>query len=647
MNAQPVFHDYWHKLAANYKQPSTYQKLEERIEEIRQKYGVCSFDLQDRQRRTPLHVAVLSDNKAAISFFLDKDARFDITDDQGNTPIDYAMESSGMFSLFFDRFSQLIYKRNLDPYAILLHQTFSPSAANLSTSILKKMLLPPISLPSKPFRYAAHSHDFGRKIKHLLLLKPGEGNLGSMLRKADSIFQNIVDIANTEGIKVNRPRKFYYPRDHILMGKEGPQCVDFPSSEITKIAYARTNSFFIYFEKNSLLTFNAAFKPILGQGISNQESAFLDLSYLQRARTAYIEGGNHFRLTNASGKEKILIGEYHLYHILCQLRLSKYFETHPPSDNIPLSDEQILQGAEEMYALDLLRLGEGKDKKSGFLSTEAIEDAIASAQDNKAFSIRKAAIDKGLIRSFQAEEVDLEEARPVVTNYLRQKEGAKAYLAELFGVSQDDLHFIPQLEYHLDVFLQPGPRGSLFIPDFSYTKHILKKLAEQAANLGLNMQDSIMIQRYMLGMISCEEAKPLLEAVKKEVIVAGFIPIPAPCSFYDFQLQMDNPSRHVRFLNGVTGWNKDHYYYITLGAQVGPRLGQVFMKIYELFLQQYEPSIKVHYVGENPQQKGDFTPAMQLWNQVESAADNSIKEIGAGAGVHCFTCELETESHDA
>jgi hypothetical protein len=66
-----------------------------------------------------------------------------------------------------------------------------------------------------------------------------------------------------------------------------------------------------------------------------------------------------------------------------------------------------------------------------------------------------------------------------------------------------------------------------------------------------------------------------------------------------------------------------------------------------MFLQQYEPNIKVYFIGENPQKKGDFGEAMTFWNQVE--IKNGILEriFGVMAGPHCLTFEDETEDHTA
>ena len=54
------------------------------------------------------------------------------------------------------------------------------------------------------------------------------------------------------------------------------------------------------------------------------------------------------------------------------------------------------------------------------------------------------------------------------------------------------------------------------------------------------------------------------------------------------------------------------------GQKWGLRWGIFSSRINELFLRQHEPNLKVYYVGENPQKKGDFAQAMEMWNQVEN-----------------------------
>jgi hypothetical protein len=65
------------------------------------------------------------------------------------------------------------------------------------------------------------------------------------------------------------------------------------------------------------------------------------------------------------------------------------------------------------------------------------------------------------------------------------------------------------------------------------------------------------------------------------------------------------------------------------------------MQLFSLFLKQYEHNLKVSFIGENPEKKGDFSQEMELWNQVGS----ENLELGAMAGVHCMSVEKEMKSH--
>ena len=234
----------------------------------------------------------------------------------------------------------------------------------------------------------------------------------------------------------------------------------------------------------------------------------------------------------------------------------------------------------------------------------------------------------------------------MLQNILLRKKKCKEYVAQILEIPPHDLHFISQWDYHLDTFIQSGPRGSLFVPDLGYSKEIVSHLELYWSQYGLTAHDGLVLQRYVSQAKLLEkELGPLLQKVKNELQEADFFVIPSPACYYDVHMHENNYTRHVRFLNAVTGWGNGHYYYITLGAKVGPSLGSIFMKIQEEFLKQYEPNIKVYFVGEDPQQKGDFEQAMALLNQVKNVSEKTKWRQGPNAGVHCLTFEMETEDH--
>src|ERR1700722_14844357 len=88
--------EFWHYISKKNLKESTYQNnnsVQQRMQKIREKLGKCSFDRQAAYGWTPLHVAVLSNNPAAIRFFLNQGAKIDIQDSEGKTLLEYASSS--------------------------------------------------------------------------------------------------------------------------------------------------------------------------------------------------------------------------------------------------------------------------------------------------------------------------------------------------------------------------------------------------------------------------------------------------------------------------------------------------------------------------------------------------------------------------
>ena len=100
---------------------------------------------------------------------------------------------------------------------------------------------------------------------------------------------------------------------------------------------------------------------------------------------------------------------------------------------------------------------------------------------------------------------------------------------------------------------------------------------------------------------------------------------------------------HINFFNAITGWSEKqkHYFYIAAGTSVGTHLGSCLMEIFKMFLQQYDPHLAVHYAGENPDQKGDFSQTMECWNVM---TDRSESKGAPMAGLHCMSFEKEQKS---
>lgn len=678
---EPNYTEYWHYLAKNKLEESTYlnqRSMQERIDSIRKKLGVCSFDCRAAYGWTPLHVAVLSNNKAAVNYFLQQGAKVDIPDENGKMAMGYAACSSELMGLFSrnqrvkqiteanlvrvkkelpemdQRFSKIInHYRFLDPdlkdpNRYKLSSPFPAGDFSTVERVLRKLLPPAVSLPSS-FVYQEDTNDFGIELQHLLFSSP----LKSLNFNFDHLFQDISDIADREGFQLTTAD--FYPRDCFIRTRNFVKTFVLPNSkELLEQAIEKALSKAAYFGESG--AFCARVKCLQGYlgtsvGTIYHQNVGQFTSFKRSSFPAYIEGGNLFTLTNKTGRRKILIGKDHLAQIHANLRLEKYFDSHPPAPlNFSLSDEEIRKFAEEMYALGLLRLSIGQEKKSGYISPSMIAEVLSEfydAKDVERLTFRKLAIEKGLT-PFVLEEKDIEEARPLVEKYVAQRKALEEGLAKEFEVMPEDLHFIPQLAYHLDVFLQPGPKGSIFLQDFSLCKNILEQLNDIDTFLSLRLgpDDRFMLARYLASAKKLEkELGPLLIEARNELEKAGFIVIPTPGIFFDLHEKRDDRTYHLNFLNAITGWSEKqkHYFYVATGATVGTHLGAFLMKLFERFLEQYETNSKIYFVGENPKKEGDFSQVMDLWNQTQSESEGLT--LGPMAGTHCLSFEKASKSH--
>lgn len=676
--------EYWHYLAKNRLEESIYlnqRSMQERVDSIRKKLGTCSFDCQAAYGWTPLHVAVLSNNKAAVNFFLEQGAKVDIPDENGKTAMGYADRFPKLMDLFsksqqvkqitvtnlvtmkkvlpkMDQgFSKKINNYHFldadlkDPNRYKLPFTFPAADFSTVEQVLRKLVPSAVSLPSS-FVYQEGTNDFGVELQHLLFSDPHK----SLNLKFDHLFQDISGIADREGFQLTLTTGDYYPRDSFIRIGNFVTTFVLPNSKefihqsiekaMSKAAYfGESASFCARVKCLTAVYIGTSVGKIYHQGVE-QFSSFKRSTF-----PVYIEGGNLFTLTNKTGKRKILIGKDHLAQIHANLRLDKYFDLYPPAPlDFSLSDKEIRKFAEEMYAMGLLRLSIGKEKKSGYISRSMMEEVLPdfnSTKDVERLTFRKLAIEKGLT-PFSLEEKDIEEARPLVEKYVAQRKAMKEALAKEFEVMPEDLHFIPQLAYHLDVFLQPGPKGSIFLQDFSLCKNILEQLnnIDTFFSLCLGPDDRFMLARYLASAEKLEkELGPLLIEARNELEKAGFIVIPTPGIFFDLHEKKDDRTYHLNFLNAITGWSEKqkHYFYVATGASVGTHLGALLMKLFERFLEQYETNSKIYFVGENPKKEGDFSQVMDLWNQTQSESEGLT--LGPMAGAHCLSFEKAAKSH--
>ncbi len=481
--------------------------------------------------------------------------------------------------------------------------SFSP-ATGLSSSLDRGM--PPTT------------NDFGQPLRKLRFTGYARDKkyLGTLIK-------NVIEVALNEGFKLNLTNLPCYIRDYLFHLPDGKIKMSSSSVNVKEALERGSSKNFYFSEVGSTRTRQLSFMGDCGKSLNRQSEIKKD--YIECCGITpgefpfFLEGGNVYILTNNQGVRKILIGKNSLAHIHAQLRLDGAFKDLPEQED--LTDEQVIAGAEEMYAMKLLSLG--PEKRTGFIPLDNMGEVYKARMDVSSY--REEAILKGHCHKFEmSKAVDIAKVKPLVAKFLAQKAAIPELLKKHF---QGEVHFIPSVDYHLDTFMMPGPAGSIFLQDFEACKQMLMAIRQERE---LTFEDRCRIDNYLTAAKVLEnDLGGLLAAARTELEQAGFTVIPTPGNFLDFQTyaMRDTPVPHIRFLNAISGRNERHPYLITLGAKVGDHLGTYLMQAFEKFLKGYQSDLVVHFVGYNPENSQDFSIAM-AWAY-------------AHAGIRCMSFEEE------
>lgn len=635
--------EFWHYMAKHRHKPASYAKQEEvdqRIAAIAKSLGSCSFDTASGPNKwTPAHVAVLAGNEAGLKFLIGRKARLDIPDASGKTALDLAEK----------------HHPELLPYLCPYH-TISAKQRALCTKIVEPVCAP---IHLGPFSYDANTDDFGVVNRAILFCRDIESSKKAVPADykgidpanlhfdmhIDHLIQDMQRIGEAEGFRLDQTRHVYYPRDHLTRTTRGRLISSSSQApEHIDLAFQREASRACYFASNASFTSShLLFKGALLGSSTPQKAAFMDCRFraLRRMPEEFrfpMEFGDKFTMTNSQGEKVLLIGEQNLGIIHAYCRLVKLFdepgiELDPPKD---LSNEQILQTAEEMYALGILKL----NGASAFLDQKALTRLVQESHKQRRLDYKNLAIEMGLFKPFAMDQNEIEKARPLVAAYLAQRAIVSELIAKSFGVNR--LFALPNCGYHLDTMMAPAPNGHMFLYDPDAAISVLKGIRANRASLELSEGDLALIENYLhaAGQIK-SDLGPLFQRTKKVLEAAGIPVIPTPGIFFDVSYSKRYPmTSNVHFMNPVTGWSDktQSYYYITTGTSAGDRLGSHLMDLYAQFLQLHIPGIHVHYVGRNPQNYKDFAQAMRLYNVEMGGAPQ--------AGIHCNSFPIESNGHD-
>lgn len=546
------------------------------------------------------------------------------------------------------------------------------SYLNNLASILEKVFKKwHVSLPQKPFKYQIHTNDFGLETKSLALAKeintrtinPIHSSLAGKTMYDGLAFlhtpKNMENISKELGFDIIKTDEFYYVRDHFLKLASGDIKIPY-HSDFAELAMMRARSSNLYLNKtatthtknqifNSWSGYTQSYSKILNEGQKIFHRVLGHFAY------AYVEGGNVWTLTNGEGKIKVLVGSDHLVqtlHILelenrswtelAKIAFEEPFESICENLAYGLSANDIKKYAEEMFSEGLLSY-RGKtglvDRKNqlNIILIKFVTGSNKITQEEKGW-FRKFATQLGLIDSFELTEQEVLQKRSIVAEYLAKKKITHRLMAKDFGVPDENLHFIEQVNYHLDTFIRPGPKHCIFIVNFAFLADLLEAILKDKNLLGISKRDEEYLEYYIQTSKKFdEELSPLLKIVEKQLADAGFAVVPMPGhiiyeskTMYQ-EFPMPSGGFNMNFINALSGWSSSiqNYYYITHGMQVGDKLGEVIMDTFTLFLREYVPNIAVYFIGKDPEHLNDFSEAMDWWNRLETQS-----------GIHCTTFEL-------
>lgn len=436
-----------------------------------------------------------------------------------------------------------------------------------------------ISFPIRPFRI--------QKVEATLLTGPHTSGFSkkhdlfwTLLSVAVStednlLFDNLCDIAEHEGMDVGRiarETEIDWVRDPMLLRPQGG--VLLPSrfhwtEDLSTIVARLTEAFDTHF-------MGAAARQELTERLLQEKPL------TQREVLFYFEGGNLILAMN--GKEEIfyLSGSHNLLYSF----LNSAF-------TFAGREEELLKYLENLEATPVLekeRVEAVRRKlaKAGFLAGHDEKAQIWLAK------LSLAAIE--YIKDIMKEELDF----PVLN------------LGDPFEA---------QPNFHLDIFLAPGPEGKVFLQNHALCILILEGLLKQYKLPPAHIQRLL---SYLEQAKKCQiEVGEKLEAIAKKLHEYGFKVVPIPGLFFHEKNKMA-----INFINSLIGKREDGYFCITNGSS--HPVDKLLQGIVAAFFRG-ENITRVYFAGRHSQGEIAATGRLEY-----TPIDRSLDQNG---GLHCRTQE--------
>ena len=152
-------------------------------------------------------------------------------------------------------------------------------------------------------------------------------------------------------------------------------------------------------------------------------------------------------------------------------------------------------------------------------------------------------------------------------NQSEYKNKAIKQIALELGVKEENITFIPQFDFHIDMYYRPLNNGQMAVPDYEAGINILKDFVKNIDNeIGTNAENSAskndslysQKQEYLNLITKLEEIKSKTETIAKdaeeELIRDGYEIVRIPCfSDIDKGGTLDTVENSINFMNGICG----------------------------------------------------------------------------------------------
>ena len=188
-------------------------------------------------------------------------------------------------------------------------------------------------------------------------------------------------------------------------------------------------------------------------------------------------------------------------------------------------------------------------------------------------------------------------------------------IAEDFDVKKENMVFLPEADFHIDMVIRPLEYPYVLVNDDKEVDVLIQKLEKQ---FKFNLLERNELRKFKNNLEKHRKKYDSSDVICKKLEAKGFVPIKIAGAFGR------NP---VNFINAIIQKNGEELVYITNSTKYGAKIYEAMQENFEKELMEKYPKIKrVHYIDGGECAKGK--------------KNNIMYYLGNGnGGIHCLCAE--------